>query len=123
MPMIRPLAALVLACTLACVLPSPAQAAQFNVLLFTKSTAWHHDAVHAGVTAVQELGKLHDFDVFWSADAGRVMNDAELAKYQAVIFLLTTGDVLDAAQQAAFERFIRRGGGYVGVHSAAEKNK
>lgn len=118
--MIRPLAVLVLASTLACVLPSPAQAAQFNVLLFTKSTAWHHDAVHAGVTAVQELGKLHDFEVFWSADAGRVMNDAELAKYQAVIFLLTTGDVLDAAQQAAFERFIRRGGGYVGVHSAAD---
>lgn len=69
---------------------------------------------------MQELGKLHDFDVFWTADAARVFNDQELKKYQAVIFLLTTGDVLDAHQQAAFERFIRAGGGYVGVHSASD---
>ena len=95
-------------------------AQQFNVLLFTKTAGWHHDAVHAGVGAVQELGKLHDFGVFWSADAGRVMNDAELAKYQAVVFLLTTGDILDEPQQAALERFMRKGGGFVGVHSAAD---
>jgi len=111
-------AAVLGACALVCSTPVPA--AQFNVLLFTKSTAWHHDAVHAGVTAVRELGQLHDFEVFWTADAARVMNDAELAKFQAVVFLLTTGDVLDDAQQAAFERFIRRGGGFVGVHSAAD---
>ncbi|MEW6763283.1 MAG: ThuA domain-containing protein [Pseudomonadota bacterium] len=99
---------------------APAQAEQFKVLLFTKTAGWHHDAVHAGVSAVQELGKLHDFGVFWTADANRVMNDAELAKYGAVIFLLTTGDVLDDAQQAAFERYIRKGGGFVGVHSASD---
>jgi uncharacterized protein len=96
------------------------QAAQFNVLLFTKAAGWHHESVHAGVTAVQELGRLHDFEVFWTADAARVFNDQELKKYQAVVFLLTTGDVLDPAQQAAFERYIRAGGGYVGVHSAAD---
>jgi len=99
---------------------APAHAEQFKVLLFTKTAGWHHDAVHAGVSAVQELGKLHDFGVFWTADANRVMNDAELAKYQAVIFLLTTGDILDEAQQAAFERYIRKGGGFVGVHSASD---
>lgn len=95
-------------------------AAQFNVLVFTKTAGWHHESVHAGVAAVQQLGKLHDFDVFWTADAGRVFNDRELAKYQAVVFLLTTGDVLNGDQQAAFERYIRAGGGYVGVHSAAD---
>ncbi len=99
---------------------APVHAEQFKVLLFTKTAGWHHDAVHAGVSAVQELGKLHDFGVFWTADANRVMNDAELAKYQAVIFLLTTGDVLDEAQQAAFERYIRKGGAFVGVHSASD---
>jgi type 1 glutamine amidotransferase len=97
-----------------------AHAAQFKVLLFTKTAGWHHDAVHAGVGAVQELGKLHDFEVFWTADANRVMNDRELSKYQAVIFLLTTGDILDEQQQAAFERYIRKGGGFVGVHSASD---
>jgi hypothetical protein len=97
-----------------------AQAGQFNVLLFTKTAGWHHDSVHAGVTAMQEMAKLHDFDLFWTEDAGRVMNDTELAKYQVVVFMLTTGDVLDEKQQAAFERYMRRGGGFVGVHSASD---
>ena len=33
---------------------------------------------------------------------------------------MTTGDVLDETQQLAFEVFIRRGGGFAGVHSAAD---
>lgn len=97
-----------------------AHAEQFNVLLFSRTAGWHHESIHAGVTAVRELGRLHDFKVFWTEDAGRVFTDQELAKYQAVIFLLTTGDVLDDRQQAAFERYIQAGGGFVGVHSAAD---
>jgi type 1 glutamine amidotransferase len=106
---------------LAALLAMPlAQAGQFKVLLFTKTAGWHHESINAGVTAMQEMAKLHDFDLFWTEDAGRVMNDAELAQYQVVVFMLTTGDVLDDRQQAAFERYIRRGGGYVGVHSASD---
>jgi type 1 glutamine amidotransferase len=97
-----------------------AHAEQFKVLVFSKTAGWHHDAIQAGVGAMQDLGKLHDFGVFWTEDAKRVMNDAELSKYQAVVFLLTTGDVLDDEQQAAFERYIRKGGGFVGVHSASD---
>ncbi len=37
-----------------------------------------------------------------------------------MVFLLTTGDVLDDDQQAAFEAWIGAGGGYLGVHSAAD---
>lgn len=97
-----------------------ALAEQFKVLVFSKTAGWHHESIPAGVATIQRLGQLHDFSVFWTEDANRVMNDQELAKYQAVVFLLTTGDVLDAAQQAAFERYIRAGGGFVGVHSAAD---
>ncbi|WP_342113133.1 ThuA domain-containing protein [Pseudoduganella sp. OTU4001] len=114
----RPLlifAASVLALAGAC-----AQAAQFKVLVFSRTAGWHHDAIPAGVAALQELGKLHDFTVFWTEDPNRAFNDAELPKYQAVVFLLTSGDVLDPQQQAAFERYIRAGGGFVGVHSAAD---
>src|SRR5206468_4405195 len=48
---------------------------------------------------------------------------ANLSNYQAVVFLLTTGDVLDTNQQAAFQGFIQAGGGYVGVHSAADTER
>jgi uncharacterized protein len=95
-------------------------AQQFNVLLFTKTGGWHHDSINAGVTAVQELGQLHDFSVFWTEDANRVFNDESLQRFQVVVFLLTSGDVLNDEQKAAFQRFIRRGGGFVGVHSASD---
>lgn len=97
-----------------------AHAEQFSVLVFSKTAGWRHDSINAGVTAIQELGKLHDFNVFWTEDAASVMNAKELAKYKAVIFLLTTGDILNDAQQAAFEGYIKAGGGYVGVHSASD---
>ena len=96
------------------------RAEQFKAVLFTKTAGWHHDSINAGVTAIQELAKLHDFEVFWTEDASRWCNDKELAKYQVVIFLLTTGDVLNDEQQAAFERYIQKGGGFVGVHSASD---
>jgi len=97
-----------------------APAAQFKAVLFTKTVGWHHDSINAGVTAIQHLAQLHDFEVFWTEDASRWCNDQELAKYQVVIFLLTTGDVLNDEQQAAFERYIRNGGGFVGIHSASD---
>lgn len=94
-----------------------ANAEQFKALLFSKTAGWHHESINAGVTAIRQLGQLHDFEVFWTEDANRVMNDKELAKYKVVIFLCTTGDILNDEQQAAFERYIKAGGGFVGIHS------
>ena len=100
---------------------SPASwAQQFNVALFSKTAGWHHEATNEGVTAVKRLADLHQFNVFWTEDANRIFTDQELAKYKVVVFMLTTGDVLNPEQQAAFERYIRAGGGYVGVHSASD---
>lgn len=97
-----------------------AHAEQFSVLVFSKTAGWHHDSINAGVTAIQDLGKLHDFNVVWTEDANRAINDKELSKYKVVIFLLTTGDILNDEQQLAFERYIKAGGGFVGVHSASD---
>ena len=97
-----------------------ARAEQFSVALFSKAAGWHHESIHEGVTAIRQLGALHDFKVFWTEDASRVFNDTELKKYKAVIFLSTTGDALNNDQQAAFERYIRAGGGFVGIHAAAD---
>jgi type 1 glutamine amidotransferase len=96
------------------------RAEQFNALLFSKTAGWHHESINNGVTAIRALGQLHDFNVFWTEDANRVFNDKELAKYKVVIFLCTTGDVLNAEQQAAFERYMKAGGGFVGIHSASD---
>jgi type 1 glutamine amidotransferase len=68
---------------------------------------------------VTRLGAAHGFDVDATEYSG-LFTDDTLTRYRVVVFMNTTGDVLDDAQQAAFERFIRRGNGFVGVHSASD---
>ena len=67
----------------------------------------------------RQLGTANDFAVTATEDS-TAFNDANLAQFDAVVFLSTTGDVLTDAQQDAFERYIQAGGGYVGIHAAAD---
>lgn len=92
---------------------------QFKALLFTKTDGFHHVAVNEGVDAIRELSKKHHFSVDWHEDAGRI-NDKNLENYDLVIFLLTTGDILNEEQQTALTKFIQSGKGFVGVHSASD---
>ncbi|MFF0459319.1 ThuA domain-containing protein [Streptomyces mexicanus] len=95
----------------------PAEAKR--VLVFSKTAGFRHDSIPEGIAAVRELGDSGGFTVDATEDAG-VFTPANLRRYQAVVFLSTTGDVLDTAQQRAFEGYIRHGGGYVGIHAAAD---
>ena len=92
---------------------------RFTALVFSKTAAFRHDSIPAGVAAIRELGARHHFSVDATEDAA-AFTDANLARYDVVIWLSTTGDVLDETQQAAFERYIRKGGGYAGIHSASD---
>ena len=96
-----------------------AQRGQFKALLFTKTAGFHHESIHEGVTAVRQLAQRHSFSVDWHEDAS-VFSDERLKNYDVVIFLSTTGDILNESQQAAFERFIQSGKGWVGIHAAAD---
>ncbi len=99
---------------------APAAMAQdFRVLVFSKTSAFRHDSIPAGIALVQSLGATYGFAVDESEDAG-LFTPMALAQYHAVVWLNTSGDVLDADQQAAFESYVRGGGGWVGVHAAAD---
>ncbi|MEV4704059.1 ThuA domain-containing protein [Actinoplanes sp. NPDC049316] len=104
-------------------LPAPAVTAAaddpYDVLVFSRTAGFRHDSIAAGTTAIRELGAGNGFSVTATEDPA-VFTTGGLAPYEAVVFLNTTGDVLNAAQQTAFESYIRGGGGYVGVHSAAD---
>ena len=89
------------------------------MLVFSKTAGFRHDAIPAGIQAIRELGAANNFTVTATEDA-TAFTTANLAQYEAVVFLNTTGDVLNATQQTAFESYIRGGGGYVGVHAAAD---
>lgn len=93
--------------------------AAFDLLVFSKTAGYRHSSIEDGIGAIQALGAAHDFTVTATEDATQ-FNLTNLANYEAVVFLNTTGDVLDAAQQIAFEQYIQGGGGYVGIHAASD---
>ncbi|SEW03112.1 Glucose/arabinose dehydrogenase, beta-propeller fold [Chitinophaga sp. YR573] len=90
-----------------------------RVLVFTKTAGFRHASIPAGIKALQKLGQENGFDVDTTENAAN-FNEDTLQKYAAVIFLNTTGDILDNYQEADFERYIQSGGGYVGIHSATD---
>jgi type 1 glutamine amidotransferase len=118
----RPRVALVIALLLAaCVDPpaGPPVDQPLRVLVFSRTTGFRHASIPAGVAAVHAIGTANGILVD-ATEIAEAFTPSNLARYRAIVFLNTTGDVLDSAQQAAVEQFVQCGGGFVGVHSAAD---
>jgi type 1 glutamine amidotransferase len=99
--------------------PSAAAAPLSKILVFSKTAGFRHSSIDEGIAAITTLGSQNGFSVTATEDANQ-FTTANLAQYQAVVWLSTTGDVLNDTQQAAFQSYIQGGGGYVGVHAAAD---
>ena len=90
-----------------------------RVLVFSKTSGFVHGSIGSGIEAVRKLGQKYGFSVDTTQNASQ-FNEENLQRYKAVIFLNTTGDVLNQEQQNDFERFMQAGGGFVGIHSATD---
>ena len=92
---------------------------QKKVLIFSKTAEYRHNSIEKGVQSVKELLESNNILVDVSEDAVYFTEDS-LKQYAAIIFLNTTGDILNSHQQTDFERYIQAGGGFVGIHSATD---
>jgi type 1 glutamine amidotransferase len=104
--------------------PRPAPATEpvhdgFAVLVFTRTTGYRHASIDDGVAAIRRLGTANGFSVDATEDPTWI-DDAALERYRVVVFLSSTGEPLDQLQEAALERWVEAGGGWVGVHAAAD---
>ncbi len=93
-----------------------------RVLVYTKNQVgqglYVHANIPASVAAIRKLGAEHDFLVDASDDPA-VFTDQNLKRYKALVFDNTNNEIFDNEEQkAAFQRYIRAGGGFVGIHSA-----
>lgn len=91
----------------------------FEALVFHRTEGFRHASIGAGIAAIELLGLDHGFSVIATEDP-TVFSDSGLSPYEVVIFLSTTGDTLDRDQERAMEAFVEAGGGFVGVHAAAD---
>lgn len=89
------------------------------VLVFTRTTGFRHDSIPDAIDTITELGRRHGFRVVATEDPDR-FTARQLERFGAIVFANTVGIVLTRRSRVAIERFVRRGGGWVGVHAAAD---
>lgn len=97
--------------------PLATSGAPYQVLVFSKTTLYRHASITNGIAAIRALGAENGFTVDATEEAS-AFEEANLSRYQAVVFLSTSGDILDDKQQAVFREYLTRGGGLAGVHAA-----
>ncbi|MDO7172229.1 ThuA domain-containing protein [Mariniflexile sp. AS56] len=90
-----------------------------KVLVFTKTSGFRHQSIETGVKTVEALGTENNFEITHTEDAS-LFTVENLKQYKLVVFLNTTGDVLNESEEQAFESFIKNGGSFMGVHSATD---
>jgi cytochrome c len=95
------------------------QSQEPRLLVFSKTAGFRHSSIETGVAAIKKLGAENGFAVDATEDASQI-SERNLARYKAVVFVSTTGDFLNDTEQGALERYVQAGGGWVGVHAAAD---
>lgn len=90
-----------------------------QVLVFTKTEGYRHASISNGLDLLGDLAVDNNFEITATEDSG-MFNSDQLAGFDLVIFLNTTGDILDNSQQQAFEAYMKNGGSFMGVHSATD---
>ncbi|WP_108425244.1 ThuA domain-containing protein [Flagellimonas amoyensis] len=88
-------------------------------LVFTKTAGFRHQSIEKGVQTFREIGRKNGF-IALQTESGEDFTPQNLKNYKLIVFLNTTMDVLNDAQQKAFESYIKNGGSYLGVHGASD---
>ena len=89
------------------------------VLVFSRAAGFRHGSIPVAVGALTKLSAERGWKLLASEDPAQ-FSEITLAAYDVIVFLSTSGDVLNESQQAAFESFMRSGKGFVGIHSASD---
>ena len=101
-----------------------AWSAQKTVLVYTRNfvtngKGYVHENIQTSVETIRKMGAENGFAVDVS-DSPSVFTDANLKKYAALVFSNSNNEAFaNDAQRDAFQRYIRAGGGFVGIHSAS----
>jgi len=85
-----------------------------NVLVFSRTAGFRHESISAGTSCLEKIAAKNGWRISSTEDPS-LFSDENLARVDVTVWLMTTGDVLDSAQQEAFRRFMRSGKGFVGA--------
>ncbi|HEY4110291.1 ThuA domain-containing protein [Puia sp.] len=109
-------------CTIVCSYCDRSHSDRFakpSVLIFCKTNGYHHASISTGIAAITKLGQENGFAVDSTTDSTR-FREKNLKKYKTLIFLSPTGTVFGPEEEKALQAYIHQGGGFVGIHAAAD---
>ncbi len=102
------------------------------ILVFSATEGYTHGSIPTANQTIEELateiGNENNTNITVDVITGPAQTGGSnfptsadgLSQYDVVVWNSTTGDVLNDEQQAAFEQYIQNGGGYMGIHAAAD---
>jgi type 1 glutamine amidotransferase len=99
--------------------PTPL-APHIRVLMVTATAGFRHDSIGTARQAVSSLETAGEFMVTPLEQVSLITREL-LANYDVLFFALTSGELaFNTAQKAAILDYVMSGGGFIGVHSAAD---
>ncbi len=90
-----------------------------HLLIFSGTAGFHHQSISSGIKMVYDQAPQQNWVVTTTTD-GANFDEQLLPRFDVVVFLNPSGDALNELQQQAFEYFMKKGKGMVGIHSAAD---
>lgn len=91
-----------------------------SILVFSKTAAFRHSSIATGKKVLMQLILEMGMNADTTEDASIFNDYNSLKKYKCIIFLHTTGDILNNQQEVNFQQYIQAGGGFVGIHAASD---
>jgi type 1 glutamine amidotransferase len=91
-----------------------------RVLNFQADNGFAHDSKAAALALVEDLGKKNAWAVVTTAEAAS-LTTLDLTRFDVVVFNNNCGNkgpIMSVAQQSALQKFVRGGGGFLGIHCA-----
>lgn len=89
-----------------------------DIIVFSKTSKYRHKSIPAGKEALRKIAEKHHWKVVFTENSA-IFNPESLKDVKVIVFLNTSGDILSQTQKKNFESYIKDGGGFVGIHSAA----
>ena len=88
-----------------------------HVLVFTKTAGYRHESISSGLKMLYDLSKKQNWVITATENAQLLRNDF-LSNFDVAVFINPSGNAICDAGQAAFEKWMDSGKGFVGIHSA-----
>lgn len=90
-----------------------------NILVFTKTNGWRHESISSGMKMLYDNSASQNWVITASEDSLIFTNNV-LQRMDVIIFLNPSQNVLGKKERKAFEKFMKKGKGFIGIHAAAD---